>query len=214
MQLPNAGSQGRYHYLYDASGTIASNTLPQLLLPQTPSRSFFQFQNLSSAAMYLEFGSARATCTISGGAVNGFSITNAGFNFTKPPIVRFAGGGRAGNTSYLGLNQPGGEGPNSAIRSGQIATAIATIGAGSGPGLTVTAITLTNPGSGYVIAPYVFISNSDLDPYGCAIPSATQGVFIAPSGGSIYFNGTSCPTDSISVFCGTAASAFSCKWMT
>lgn len=169
----------------------------------------FQFVNLSAATMYLEFGSARATCSISGGAVSAFTITNAGFNFTKPPIVRFAGGGRAGNTSYLGLNQPGGEGPNSTIVAGQIAQAIATISGGA-----LTAITLTNPGAGYVIAPYVFIQNSDLDPYGAAIPSAAQGVYVGANGGSVYFNGTSCTTDSVSVFCGTAASAFSCKWMT
>jgi hypothetical protein len=159
--------------------------------------------------MFVEFGSARATATISSGSVSSITIKNAGFNFTKPPVVRFAGGGYAGNASYLGLNQPGGEGPNSTLGSGRVAKAIATLSGGA-----VSAITITDPGAGYVIAPYVFIMNSDLDPYGCAVPSATAGVQIPASGGNVSFNGTSCMTDAVSVYCATTSAAFVCKWMT
>ena len=180
------------------------------MLPQTPSRSFFFFQNLSSAAMYLEFGSARATATLTSGAVSSITVTNGGFNFTKPPVVRFAGGGAAGNGSYLGLNQPGGAGPDSRLGVGQTAIATAVLTAGA-----VSSINVLNGGAGYVIAPYVFIFNNDLDPYGCAKPSATSGIVISSNTSPpLVFNGTSCPTDAVAVFCATGSSAFTCKWMT
>jgi hypothetical protein len=204
MKLVGAGQQQMRHPLFDASGTITTGGTPQLVLARAQSRSFLAIQNNSSAGLLFEFGSARATCTISGGAVSGFTITNSGFNFTKPPLVRFMGGGAPpGTNNYLGLNQPNGYAPSNP------ATAIATLSGGS-----VNAITLTNPGSGYVCAPFVFLANSDLDPYGCATPSATVGILLPTASGAYMFNGTCCPTDSISVYGGTTGQAFSVKWMT
>ena len=210
MQLPGSGNQSKFHPLYDASGTV-SGSASKLLLPQVPSRSFLLFQNNSTAAMFLETGSARGTATVSGGVVTGISVTNGGKGFTLPPVVRFAGGGNAGNGSYLGLGQPGAEGPNSSLTAGRPAKARAVLTGG-----VVTSFVVDDPGSGYVTAPYVYVFNSDLDPYGFADPfygSATSGIQIVPSGGTLYLNGTSCFTDSIGVY-GSIAGPYTCKWMT
>ena len=69
-------------------------------------------------------------------------------------------------------------------------------------------------GEGYAIAPFMQLLNSDLDPYGCALPAANVGVYLAPAGGSYYVNGTSCPTDAIAIWGVTTADPFTCKWMT
>jgi hypothetical protein len=209
VQWTNVGNQSKFHPIYDASGVITTGGAAQLVLPQVPSRSHLILQNISGFDMYFEFGSARATATITNGAVSSVTVTNAGFNFSKPPVIIFYGGGAAANGSYLGLDQPGGEAPNSTLGYGRPAKAHCVLTTGA-----VSSIVIDDPGAGYVIAPFVFIHNSDLDPYGCALPSATNGVFIGLAGGSLVYNGSSCPTDSISVFCATTAAPFTCKWMT
>src|SRR5208283_2160962 len=129
--LVGAYMQQKRFPLYCADGTITTGGTPQLVLPQVPSRSFLKLQNLSNGPLWFEFGSARATATISGGVVTGFTITNAGFNFTNPPVVRLLGGGKAGNGSYLGLGQPGGEAPNSTLGAGRPAGAYAVLTTGA-----------------------------------------------------------------------------------
>lgn len=214
MKLFNSGEQQVRHFTYDASGTITAGGTPQLLLPQHQSRSMLLFTNNSDGDLRLEFGAARATCTISSGAVSSsLTITNAGFGYTKPPLVRFLGGGlpvattasgqpMGPNTSYVGAAGPGFPSPSHPAR------AHATLSGGA-----VNAIVLDDPGSGYVVAPMVFMINSDLDPIGCAAPSATDGYLIS-SGGSLYINGTCCPTDAIAIFGAADAQAFTCKFMT
>ena len=209
MKLVSAGNQQVQHPWYAADGTITTGGTPQLVLARSAARSFLLLQNTSSTNLFFEFGSARATCTISGGVVNSVTITNAGFNFTKPPIVRFLGGGNSGINPYLGLNQPNGAPPSNPgpLSGNAVATGIANLS-----GNSVSSITITNGGAGYAIAPYVFIANSDLDPYGCAAPSATAGMLLTP-GGSFYVNGTTCTTDPIAVYGATTGQAFVCRWM-
>src|SRR5262249_38636756 len=100
MRLVGSGQQQRRDFLYSADGTITSGGTAQLVLAQSQSRSFLLLQNLSAGPLYVEIGAARATCTISNGAVASVSVANAGFNYTKPPVVRFLGGG--GNVPFLG----------------------------------------------------------------------------------------------------------------
>jgi hypothetical protein len=213
MKLVGSAEQQVRHYIYDASGTITSGGTPQLLLPQHQSRSILLFTNNSAGNLYLDFGAARVTCTISTGAVATFSITNAGFGYTYPPRVHFNGGGQpvatlasgrpAGmNTAYVGAAGPGFPAPVHRAR------AHATLSVGA-----VNAIVLDDPGAGYVVAPQVFLMNSDLDPIGVAIASATSGYPITPNG-SLNINGTCCPTDAISIFGATTGQAFTCKYMT
>lgn len=213
MQLIGSGNQAKRHPIFTADGAIVAGGTPQLILPVTPSRSFLMLQNLSAGPLWFEFGSARATATITSGAITSIAVTNAGFNFTKPPVVRFSGGGNSGNTSFLGLNQPGGDGPNSSITAGCVARAHCVM-TGTAPNLSVSSITIDDPGAGYVIAPYVFIFNADLDPYGCAAPSATSGMLLTSNGPPYILNGTSCFTDAIAVFGATTGQAFLARWMT
>jgi hypothetical protein len=207
--------QQRRFPLYVADGTVTTGGTPQLVLPQHPSRSYLMLQNLSSASLWFEFGSARATCTISGGAVASFTITNSGFNFTKPPVVQLLGGGKAGNGTFLGLNQPGGAAPDSTLGVGSPAYAIATLSGSSVNAINLVAGPNGGPtgGTGYAIAPYVFIYNSDLDPYGCATPSATNGLLLTTGSAAFVFNSLNCPTDAVAVYGGTTGQGFVCRWM-
>jgi hypothetical protein len=203
MKLVGAGQQQKRDNLYDASGTIALANTPQLVLPQRQSTSFLLLQSITTGStLTFEFGSARATCTIVNGQVATVTVTNAGFNFTKAPNVKFLGGGNAGNSAFLGGNQPGYPAPSHPA----VAHAVLTAGA-------VSSIVIDDPGAGYVIAPFVMITNDDLDPYGCAVPALNDGLELSGVAAPIIFNGTCCPTDAISVFGANANSVFVCKWM-
>ena len=212
MRIPGTKAQTAIDPLYDASGTITSGSAPQLVRPMVPSCSHFIFQNLSSTAtMYLDFGSARATAALTSGVISSITVTNGGFGFTYPPIVRFSGGGYGQNTKNLGLNQPGGDGPNSAVKAGRGAKAHAVLTAG-----VVTSIVIDDPGAGYAIAPYVFLLNTTDDPYGCASPQTSStigGAIQVGAGQSYYVNGTVCPTDPVAVFSSTASAPYTFKWM-
>lgn len=210
MYLIGSKGQVRRDNVFNASGNIVSGSAPQLLLPEHPSRSYFQFQNTSSNTMWLEFGSARGTATISGGVVTAVSVVastananNPGFGFTYPPLILFLGGGAPTDSTLKSPGQPGYPSPN------QPATALAVLS-----GTAVGSVQVANGGSGYVNAPYVFFRNNELDPFGCADPSANSGsgFEIPGNGGSILFNGTFCPTDPVAVFCSTISSTFSCMW--
>lgn len=212
MKLVGSGLQSVRHPLYDASGTIQTGGTAQLVLARSQSRSFLMLQNLSAGTLVFEFGSARATATITNGVVTSCTVTNAGFGFTKPPVIEFLGGGFAGNSSYLGLNQPNGESPNSAGgRKGRPAKAHAVLTAGA-----VSSIVIDDGGADYAIAPYVFIYNSDLDPYGAAAPTATPGagsLSLATATPPFILNGTACTTDQISVIGASSTAAYMCRWM-
>lgn len=224
--LVGASNQQKRFPLFCADGVLTTGGVPQLILPQVPSRSLLKLQNLSAGSLYFEFGSARAAAAITTetgtpyGYVSSITVTNAGFNFTKPPVVYFFGGGQAGNGSYLGLNQPGGAAPDSTLRVSDstypihphVAKAHCVM-TGTAPNLSVSSIVIDDPGMGYVCAPNVFLYNSDLDPYGAALPSATVGMILPTGSLPFVLNGTSCHTDAISVFGATTGQAFLCRWM-
>ena len=210
MKFQNVGDQAGRHFLYDASGTLTLGGTPQLVLPEQPSRSYLFFQNISTDLLRVEFGSARATCGLTSGAVTSVTVTNAGFNFTRPPVIRFEGGGGLLNGQYVGVAAPNGPSPSRPAKAHAVLT-----GGASGGGSYVSSIVIDDPGAGYVIAPFVAIFNSDLDPYGVAAPSATSGMILAGSGAApIVFNGFTCPTNSIAVYGATTGDAFTCKFMT
>lgn len=205
MQLTGSRGQETRDPVFDASGTITAGGTAQLVLPEAKQRTFLMFQNISDTNMYLEFGSARATATLTSGVVTSVAVTNAGFGFTIPPHIEFLGGGNDGwnmnNSTTITPGLPSWPSPKSVAQ----ATCVLS-------GSTVGSIAIVSGGANYKNAPYVFIRNSLNDPSGCAIPSATVGVLIVPSG-SITFNGISCPTDPMAVYCATTAKAFTCKYM-
>ena len=209
MQLPQAKGQTQLDPIYDASGSIASNTLPQLVLPMARGRSMILIQNLSTHSMWFDFGTAKAHCAITSGAVSSVTVDNAGFNFTYPPVVEFLGGGLKGfdgrpNTRFLGGNVPNYDGPTRPARAHAVLS-----------GSSIGSIVIDDPGAGYGIAPYVWIHNDVNDPYGATDPSQSSGngILLASGSAPLILNGTMCPTDPLAVFCGTADSLFTVKWM-
>lgn len=216
MKLPNAENQQKRHPLYVADGTMTAGGTAQLVLAQSSARSLLILGNNSAEPMVFEIGSARATATITNGVVTSCSVTNAGFNFTRPPVIEFMGGGQAGNSSYLGLNQPNGPSPNSMNGFlGRPANGVAVM-TGSAGNLSLSSISIGDGGAGYAISPYVFIYNSDLDPYGVALPALganSVGLVISSGMPPLAWNGTCCPNDSISVISATTGSRYLCRWM-
>lgn len=203
MRLPGVKGQiGTRDLTFRADSTIASGSAPQLVLPESWQRSFFQFQNLhATAVMYLEFGSARAHATLTSGVVTSITVDNGGFGFTVPPTVTFLGGGNGGNTAVIGTGDPFGPAPNSPAK----AHAVLTAG-------VVTSIVIDDGGSNYKAAPYVRLVNSNLDFIGCAAPAAGVGMAVA-AGVLITDKDLTVPTDQVAVFCATSTAPFFCRYM-
>ncbi len=211
MQLPNTRGQQQRDFTYDASGTIAAGGTAQLIVPEHKSRSYFLFENTSDTDMYLEIGGPRATATISNGKVTSIAVANAGFGFTEVPLILFLGGGNTGwNMSNPTLNSPGQPTWPAPAKPAQ-AHCVMT---GSAPNKSIASFVVDDGGSGYVNAPYVFISNSENDPFGCAVPSSGVGLLIKANGGSYTNNGIACTTDAISVYCATTSKSYTFKFMT
>lgn len=207
--LPQIKNQVTTIQLFDKSSTIATGGTAQLILPISYQRSSLILQNISDTNMYVEFGGARASATLTSGAVSSIAITNSGFNYTKAPRVVFFGGGNTGNNlnnpNFLSAGLPDYPAPAN-IASGHC------VMTGSAGNLSVASITIDNPGSGYATAPLVYLLNDPLDPNGAATPSATSGIALLANGGSMVFNGSVCPTDQVSVVCATSTKAYTAKF--
>jgi len=214
MQLPGTQGQQLPHRCYRLDGTITAGGTSQLVTPIPLSRSHYLFQNTSSAGMYLEFGSARAKATISGGAVTAVTILNGGFGFTMPPSIDFQGG--AGFDSHISLGPsgaglPGYASPNNAPNNagGRPAVAHAVLTGG-----VVTSIVIDDLGAGYAFALWMDIKNRPADRYGCADPyygSVNSGQYVPP-GGAYYMNHTFTDTEQISVWCATTGATYFFRW--
>ena len=208
MKLLGAGGQQRRDGWYDYSGTIQTGGNAQLLLPQGKSRSFLFIQNNSSGLLAYQVGVGRAIATISGGKVTSVSVSDAGFGFQLAPQIHFLGGGNNGDPTSFGGTMPDWPTPK------QPARGIAVMSASSLGGLQISSITITDPGSGYLSAPYVFVQAAREDPTGVGVPSATVGPQLVTSGDNYVADATTCPTDAISIWGATTGQAFTCKWMT
>jgi hypothetical protein len=209
MQLIGSRNQQIQDNYFDASGSIASGGTAQLLLPQRKSCSHFAIWNLSSAdTLMIQIGILPGVATISNGAVTGVTVPDAGFGFNEAPEVLFWGGGASGDPTTFGATSPGWPAPNSPAQA-----VCNMVSASPLPGLKINSITVTNPGSGYLVAPFVMLKATRRDPTGVGLPSATVGIPLFAGGGAYYINGTSCPTDAISVFGATTGDAWTCKWM-
>lgn len=218
MILPGAGGQqNRGQPLYDASGSITTGGTAQLLLPRALSRSSLIIENISDTNMFVDFGSARATATISSGQVNAVSVANAGFGFSVAPMVVFYGGAYTDpkmiTPTYSIAGLPGYPNPSNPNVADPGRPAKATcVMTGTAPNLSVSSISIDDPGAGYAYPPFVFLHNRFMDPYGCALPSATVGILLVANGGSYTANGTVCTTDQVGIFCATTGKKFTCKF--
>jgi hypothetical protein len=205
MQIQGTRGQQCRDFSYRADGSVTGASTPVLVLPEAKSRSFLFIQNISSGGMYVEFGAARATATLTLGLVTGFSITNDGFGYTLPPTIELFGGGNGGNSAFLGVGMIGYPSPNRPAKGHVILDGLGGI----------ASITIDDPGAGYLVAPYVQIKNSILDPYGCADPSENSGSGLFLGAGQSYnINGTACTTDAVAVYgSGSGTQNFTCMYM-
>jgi len=214
MYLIGARGQQSFDRIYRISGTIASATASQLISPIANSRAFLFIQNNSANTMWIGFGSALATATISSGSVTGCTIVNGGFGFTAPPVVRFEGGAAYCPLTGLGPSGAGLPGyaapnnfPNNAGYHPARAHAVLTSG-------VITSIVIDDPGSGYAFVPFVDIYNDPSDRYGSVDPfygSVANGYQLGP-GQSYTSNGTYTTIDQISVFSAATGGAFLYSW--
>lgn len=209
--LPGIRGQIYKDRLYDASGTIATGGTAQLLLPAAQIRSSIIIENISTGNLFLEFGSGRATASLTSGSVSSCSVTNAGFGFSIVPAIKFLGGafGPPGNPqiapAYTLQGLPDWTCPNKPAQAHCVMT-------GAAGSMTISSIVIDDPGSGYAYPPYVQIMNHHNDPFGCAVPSATVGLQLIANGGSYTANGSICTTDQISIFGATTGQQFLCKY--
>ena len=216
--LPGFGGQVRATPLFDASGSITTGGTSQLGLAASQSRSYLLVQNLhASQYLYVDFGCARATATLSSGAVASCAVTNGGFGFTYPPLIEFLGGGNGANNMQIGVGQPGFPAPGwseggglPAIAYDRPAKARCVLTGG-----VVTSIVIDDPGQGYVAAPYVRITNDPRDPVGCIDPyygSVISGIQLVP-GGSMTWESSVCVTDPVGIWGTLTGQAFTIKYL-
>lgn len=202
MQLIGSRSQQQIDDYFDSSGAITTGGTAQLLLPQRKSCSHLIIANNSTGVLMVQFGVPPATATLTNGVVTSVSVPDAGFGFLAPPDVAFLGGGNANDLASQGATMPGWPAPFNAAQG------VATLSGGA-----INGITITNGGSGYLAAPFVYLRPSRTDPTGVGTPSATAGLPLQANGGSYYINGTSCPTTAISIWGATTGQAYCVKWM-
>lgn len=204
------GQLGTRDLTFRADGTTSSDVAkPKLIVPEQAGRAFMLFQNISVQPMYVEFGSARATATLSGTGIASCTVANGGFGFTRPPLIEFLGGGYAQgmasgpNTAFVPYGDPFFPSPDLPAR----ARCVLTAG-------VVTSIVVDDPGTGYIAAPYVRITNDPLDLVGCADPSLNSGTgLLLYPGQNTYDAHVSVPTEQMAVFCATASQAYFCKYL-
>jgi hypothetical protein len=203
MHLPGIRGQASPTPFLDFSGSVTTGGTAQIVAPQQIGRSYLYFKNTSTADMWVGFGGARATATLSSGAVSSVTVTNAGFNYTFAPQVVFLGGGRSnaladgvgGGATFPAPSNP--------------ATAHCNMAAGVALN-KVNTITVDNAGSGYLAAPYVYLFSDPRDPFGVYLPAASSGILLAAASVPFVMDASICTTDAISVFGGTTGQTFSC----
>lgn len=200
-QFPNLNQATRP--LYNFSGACGASA--QLLLPIWQTRSYFLFSNTSSHDMTLLFGGATATATLTSGVISSFSVTNAGFGYTYPPLVKFFGGGYppngvAAGTEGVGWAAIGAPPPTTS----NLPAAKAVLSGGA-----VASITVLNGGSGFVTAPLVYLENDPRDPVGAAIPTSTVGILIKAGSAPFIMSAEFCTNAQVSLI-GTQNDTFAC----
>lgn len=183
--------------VYRADGSVTTGGTAQLIVPRAAPRSSIVIQNTSTSdTLYLEFGCARATATVSNGKVTAVTVTNAGFGFTYAPSVHFLGGGNQLNGRDLGVGYPNQLAPTN------YAAAHCVMSGGS-----ISSIVIDNPGSGYDCAPYVQLLNDPNDNYGCAVPSTSSGYKL--TAGSVFRESYNVvTTDTIAVYGATTGDSW------
>jgi hypothetical protein len=185
---PGIRDQSHLDDVVHFDGTVTTGGTAQLLLPQQPGRTFLAITNLAAAdTLFVGFGPARATPSLSGGSIASIAVTQGGVGYTVPPQVVIMGGIVAGDY----VTTPGSSKSNITSQSylGTLATAVATLSSGA-----VNAINVSNPGSGYLVAPLIYLQNPwpalGGGAYAPTATASTTGTGLAiPAGQTLTFNG-------------------------
>lgn len=193
MQPSGTRNQQNNDELLDFSAAIAGAPA-QILLPQHLTRSYVFIHNPGANPMTLDFGAATATAALTGSTIASVTGVNNGIGYLIVPQVTLLGGLRVGDL----VNNPGTVG-------GRIATVTAVIGSGA-----ITSYVVNDPGTGYIVAPTVMLTNSAPNlGGGCRVPTALNGIVVA-SKGSFVMENNFVTTGAIAVL-GTAADIVICK---
>lgn len=208
--MRSLGHQVVLHELFDASGTVGATST--LALPLSMSRDMLLIANTGSTTLAVEFGPARATCTVVSGAVSTVTVGNAGQNYSYPPIVEFLGGGDPpvgtyGKAGFLGIGQDGGPSPSKPATAHCVMT-------GTAPNLSVSSVVIDDGGAGYVCPPYVYLRNDQRDPNGVAIATVAGGIPLIANSAPLRFDGSFVPTDAISIISSAAGGTYCLKYAT
>lgn len=194
MHLQGTRNQQNIDDALDFSTTI-TGAAAQIVVPQQLTRSYLFFHNPGANPMTLDFGPATATAALTGSTIASVTGVNNGVGYLVIPQVTLLGGLRVGDL----VNNPGTVG-------GRIATV--TVNALSSG--AINGYTVNDPGTGYIVAPTVVLSNSAPNlGGGSRVPTALNGIVIL-SKGSFVMENTFCTTGAIAVI-GTAADPFICK---
>ena len=209
--MPNMQNQTVRDLTFDASGTVTTGGVAQLVLPERKSTTMLLICNPSTTStLYFTFGSAVLTASLTGSGVSSVTVVNAGFGFTAghPPVIEFLGGGRPFNTAAVATGLIGFDAPTHPARATCVMASATPL-----PGLKIASVTIDDPGTGYVTAPQVRVTNDVLDPQGVAVPVANAAGTI-PIGpfGSLSINDITNPTDAIAVISATTSAPFTVKW--
>jgi hypothetical protein len=203
MSVSSPSIRGQTHVtddFLDFSGTITLGGTAQLLLPQQPRRLVVFVSNISTTTtdvMYFGVGPAKATANLTGTLVSSITVNNGGVGYTVAPNVRIMGG--IYNGDYETSPQQ--------FAGGRQAAAHATIAGGA-----VTAITIDDPGIGYLVAPLIYLENPLPALGGGAYAAAANNGIAVPNGSTLTFNGNLLvPASAMSIVGPTTGGQFHCR---
>jgi hypothetical protein len=188
VAYPGIRDQTHLDDLVHFDGTVTTGGTAQLLLPQQPGRLFLAITNTAAGdGLFVGLGPARATATLASGQVSAIAVTNGGLGYTVPPQVVIMGGIVAGD--YVTTPGSTKSGVPGQTYPGTLAQAHATLSSGA-----INAIVVDNPGSGYLVAPLIYLENPwPLLGGGAYSPTATGSTtgtgLLIPAGQTFTFNG-------------------------
>lgn len=199
--FPGIRGQTPLDDLLDFSGTVTAGGTAQLILPQQPRRLLLSISNMDATdVMYVGVGPAKATAALAAGAVTTITVNNGGVGYTVAPQVRILGGlvngdyqTAPGATNLQGISVPG-----------VVCQAHAVLTGGA-----VSSIVVDNPGSGYLVAPLIYLEN----PWptlggGAYAPGVSNGIPI-PVNTTFTFQGSfMIPGSAVALFGATTGDQF------
>jgi len=189
LSLNNSQATFRISHPYGTLGIaspsyiVTANTAQLVFSAKSTSspRRFLLLQNTSDTPMYVGFGTGLYAKPAASGSVNGITITSGGSGYGAAPSVTFSPPPAGGTT----------------------ATGTAVISGG-----VVTSVVITDSGSGYASAPSIVIAPSGGTAATANAIIGPTGLYLAPSFGTLSFDGGFIPNDVIYLTCASQGKSF------